>query len=126
MKSSQAQEAFGALSQETRLAILRFLIREGTEARPAGYIAERLGVPASTFSFHVAALERAGLVQSRRVQRQIFYAPNLEGIRELLTFLLDDCCGGRPEICANLFGSMQQSITSGADETPRRVTRRAR
>lgn len=107
MKSSQAQEAFAALSQETRLAILRLLIREGTGGLPAGQIAEKLDVPASTFSFHVAALERAGLVRSHRVQRKIIYAPNLVGVRELLTFLLDDCCGGRPEICANLFSGVQ-------------------
>ena len=107
MKSSQAQEAFAALAQETRLAILRFLIREGTDGLPAGQIAEKLKVPPSTFSFHVAGLERAGLVQSRRIQRQIIYAPNLDGIRELLTFLLQDCCGGRPEICADLFSGLQ-------------------
>ena len=126
MKPSQAQEAFGALSQETRLAILRFLIREGAEALPAGHIADKLGVPASTFSFHVAALERAGLVQSRRVQRQILYSPNLEGIRELLTFLLEDCCGGRPEICANLFSGIQQTAACCPEEAPRRVAKRGR
>lgn len=103
MESGQALEAFSALAQETRLAILRFLIHEGANSRPAGEIAEALNVPASTFSFHVAALERAGLVKSQRVQRQILYSCDLEGIRELLTFLLDDCCGGKPEICANLF-----------------------
>ena len=103
MESRQAQEAFAALAQETRLAILRYLIREGLNAVPAGRIAEALNVPPSTFSFHVAALERAGLVKSQRLQRQILYSPALDGIRELLTFLLDDCCGGRPEICANLF-----------------------
>lgn len=102
MESSQAQEAFGALSQETRLAIFRFLIREGRKAVPAGHIAEALNVPPSTFSFHAAALERAGLVRAQRMQRQILYSPNLEGIRELMAFLLNDCCGGRPEICANL------------------------
>jgi len=103
MKSSQALEAFAALSQETRLAILRHLIRAGAGALPAGKVAESVGVAPSTFSFHVAALERAGLVRSERVQRQIFYSANLNGLRQLLTFLLDDCCGGRPEICANLF-----------------------
>ena len=103
MKSSQALEAFAALSQETRLAILRHLIRKGAGALPAGKIAEGLDIPASTFSFHVAALERAGLVRSERNQRQIMYSANLAGVRELLMFLLDDCCGGRPEICANLF-----------------------
>ena len=103
MKSGQALTAFGALSQETRLAILRHLIRTGAGAFPAGKIADELGVAPSTFSFHVAALERAGLVRSVRSQRQILYSANLNGVRELLTFLLDDCCGGHPEVCANLF-----------------------
>lgn len=122
MKSSQAQEAFGALSQETRLAILRFLIRRGAEEIPAGQIAEKLSVPAPTFSFHVAALERAGLVKSRRAQRQILYSANIDGIRELLTFLLQDCCGGRPEICSDLF------VPTECCEPARspRVARRAR
>ena len=106
MKSGQALEAFGALSQETRLAILRYLIRNGAGAIAAGKIAEEVGVAPSTFSFHVAALERAGLVRSERDQRKILYSANLNGVRELLTFLLDDCCGGHPEICANLFPSI--------------------
>lgn len=110
MESIQAQEAFGALSQETRLAIFRFLIREGRNAVPAGQIAEALNVPPSTFSFHVAALERAGLVRAQRMQRQILYSPNLEGIRELMTFLLNDCCGGRPEICANLLPKSRTKV----------------
>ena len=123
MKSSQAQEAFAALSQETRLAILRFLIREGAEEIPAGRIAEKFSVHASTFSFHAATLERAGLVRSRRVQRQILYSADLERIRELLTFLLEDCCGGRPEICSNLFSGLQQTVE--CCEAPR-VAKRAR
>ena len=107
MESSQALAAFSALSQETRLAILRLLIRDGIEGLPAGEIAARLQVQPSTLSFHVAALERANLVTSRRVQRQILYAPNLQGIRGMVTFLLDDCCGGHPEVCADIFGAVQ-------------------
>jgi DNA-binding transcriptional ArsR family regulator len=109
MKSSQALAAFAALSQETRLAIFRLLIRDGSDGLPAGEIASRLVVQPSTLSFHVAALERAGLVTSRRLQRQIFYAPNFEDIRGLVTFLLEDCCGGRPEICADIFSDIQAS-----------------
>ncbi len=101
--------AFSALSQETRLAILRLLIRRGEEGLSAGDIATKLNVQPSTLSFHVAALERAGLVRSRRLQRQIFYAPDLDGLRGLVTFLLEDCCGGRPEICADIFSGVQAS-----------------
>lgn len=124
MKSDQAQQAFAALAQETRLAILRFLIREANKEIAAGQIADKLKVPASTFSFHVAVLERAGLVKSRREQRQILYSPSLEGVRELLTFLLNDCCGGRPEICADLFSGLQDSAC--CDAPAPRIARRAR
>jgi ArsR family transcriptional regulator, arsenate/arsenite/antimonite-responsive transcriptional repressor len=115
MESSQALAAFAALSQETRLAILRLLIRDGVEGVPAGEIASRLKVQPSTLSFHVAALERADLVTSRRVQRQILYAPNLEGIRGMVTFLLEDCCGGRPEICADIFSAVQPGCAPGCN-----------
>ena len=80
----------------------------------AGAIARRAGVVASTLSFHIAALERAGLVRSWRVQRQIFYAPNMAEIRALLLFLMQDCCGGRPEICNDIFGSQANGCTDPA------------
>jgi len=115
MESSQALEAFAALSQETRLAILRLLIRRGAEGLPAGEIASRLKVQPSTFSFHVAALERADLVTSWRVQRQIFYAPDLAGIRGMVTFLLEDCCGGHPEICGDIFAVVQPGCGPACD-----------
>lgn len=118
MKSSQALAAFAALSQETRLAILRLLIRDGVEGMPASDIAARLGVQPSTFSFHVAALERSGLVTSKRVQRQIFYAPNFDEVRGLVAFLLEDCCGGRPEICADLFPGAQKDCGADCDAEP--------
>ena len=93
---------------------------------PAGEIAARLEVQPSTLSFHVAALERAGLVTSRRLQRQIFYAPNFEEIRGLLTFLLDDCCGGRPEICADIFsGAIRQTCGDVCATEPDTAIRKA-
>ena len=66
---------------------------------PAGEIAQRLGVPAPTLSFHLKELERAGLIGSTRRQRQILYATNYAGTRALLGFLMHDCCQGHPEIC---------------------------
>lgn len=125
METRQALEAFAALAQETRLAILRFLLHEGGNPLPAGQIAEALNVQPSTFSFHVAALERAGLVESRRVQRQILYSTDLEGIRQLLTFLLDDCCGGKPEICADLFRSRPGQSACYPQRAKRRAPARA-
>jgi ArsR family transcriptional regulator, arsenate/arsenite/antimonite-responsive transcriptional repressor len=112
MKTSRALAAFAALSQETRLAILRLLIKEGADGLAAGEISSRLAVQPSTLSFHVAALERAELVNSRRVRRQILYAPNMKGVGGLMTFLLEDCCGGRPEICAEILAAAKAGCGS--------------
>jgi DNA-binding transcriptional ArsR family regulator len=102
MEAGDALHAFAALAQETRLAAIRLLVQAGPNGLAAGEIAERLGVPPSTLSFHLKELDRAGLVRSWRVQRQIRYAANYEGLRRLLTFLTADCCNGRPEICGGL------------------------
>ena len=102
METTQAVAALGALAQETRLAVFRLLVRQGPSGLPAGAVAESLGVQPSTLSFHLAHLERAGLLRSWRVQRQIFYAIDFAGMRTLLAFLTDDCCRGHPEICGGL------------------------
>lgn len=100
MESRNAVTALGALAQETRLAIFRLLVREGPDGAPAGSIAEQLGIPAPTLSFHLAQLSKAGLVLSRRDGRSIIYAANYGGMAALLTYLSEDCCQGRPEICS--------------------------
>ena len=126
MESSQAISAFAALSQETRLAVLRLLIREGTDGIPSGELAARVGVPPSTMSFHIASLERAGLVRSWRIQRQIFYAPNLQGVKGLVTFLLQDCCGGHPEICGDIFAAGEAPCCDEpAEAAPKKTRKRA-
>jgi DNA-binding transcriptional ArsR family regulator len=99
MKSKTAIGALAALAQETRLAIFRLLVRQGPEGLPAGAIAERLTIPAPTLSFHLAQLSRAGLVTPRRDGRSIVYAADYRGMNALLTYLTEDCCQGRPEIC---------------------------
>ena len=99
MKSKAAIEALGALAQESRLAVFRLLVREGPEGLSAGAIAERLGVPAPTLSFHLAYLRRAGLVTQTREGRSILYAANHPGMNALLTYLTEDCCQGHPEMC---------------------------
>lgn len=98
MKESQALEAFAALSQQTRLSVLRLLIKAGEDGIPAGAIAEELGVSASNISFHLKELERAGLISQRRESRSIIYAADYPGLRGLIEFLMMDCCAGRPEI----------------------------
>jgi DNA-binding transcriptional ArsR family regulator len=100
MKEKDAVAAFSALSQETRLAILRRLVREGRDGLPAGQIAEAVNVSPSNLSFHLKEMERAGLVEARREARSIIYSAAYEGLRDLIAYLMKDCCGGRPEICA--------------------------
>ena len=102
MELKQAVTSLAAMAQETRLGVLRLLVQVGPNGLPAGDIAERVGVPPSTLSFHLKELDRAGLVRSWRVQRQIRYAADYEGMRRLLTFLTADCCNGHPEICGGL------------------------
>lgn len=82
-----------ALAQETRLEVLRLLCARGTAGLAAGDIAEALGIPPSTLSFHLAAMEREGLLRSARQGRRIVYAARLGGVRGLLGFL-SDACGG--------------------------------
>ncbi len=102
MEVQTATEAFGALSQETRLAVFRLLVEAGADGMPAGDIARHLGVPHNTMSTHLAILSRAGLVGSRRDGRSVIYAADYAGVRDLISFLLQDCCKGRPEVCAPL------------------------
>ncbi|MCQ4160526.1 metalloregulator ArsR/SmtB family transcription factor [Roseomonas sp. GC11] len=102
MDETSAVEALGALAQETRLRAFRLLIRQGPEGLPAGEVARRLGVPHNTISTHLAILARAGLVASRRESRQVIYAVEAGGVRDLIGFLVEECCGGQPEACAPL------------------------
>ena len=129
MKSKDAIEALAALAQETRLAIFRLLVRQGPDGLPAGAIGERLEIPAPTLSFHLAQLSRAGLVASRRAGRSILYAADYRGMNGLLTYLTEDCCQGRPELCVGAACGPAPVIAtseSGEDrhEAPARVRRR--
>ena len=99
MEEHQAIRALSALAHESRLRIFRLLAKEGTEGLAAGKIAERLELPAATLSFHVKELLSAGLVVDRRESRSIIYSLNASVMQCLLGFLLDDCCGGQPELC---------------------------
>lgn len=99
MEIDAAIKALAALAYPHRLNVFRLLVREGVEGLPAGEIAERMGLAPSSLSFHLSQLEAAELIRRHRVQRQIIYAANIEGIKALLTYLMDDCCNGNPEIC---------------------------
>ena len=100
MEQSQALRAFAALSQETRLDIVRLLVRAGPEGLAAGALAEALDVSPSNVSFHLKDLEHAGLIAARRESRSIIYTASYDTLRDLVAFLMKDCCAGRPEICA--------------------------
>lgn len=102
METRQALAALAALANATRLDVFRLLVRRGPLGLPAGEIAAELGVAPSTLSPHLAQLERAGLAASWRDERRIFYAVDVAGMRRLLLFLTEDCCGGHPELCRDL------------------------
>jgi len=94
MNTTLAVEKLAALAQETRLAIFRLLVEAGPEGMNAGAIAEAIGVPAATLSFHVAQLARAGLVASRQESRFIYYSTNFAAMDDLIAYLTDNCCQG--------------------------------
>lgn len=96
MESNTAVQALAALAQDSRLAIYRLLVEAGPEGLPATAIAERLGIPANTLSFHVKTLSQADLVSARHEGRFIYYSANFERVNELVAFLTENCCGGRP------------------------------
>jgi len=100
MDERQALIAFGAMSQETRLKIVRLLVKAGPEGMAAGNIAEAAGVSASNVSFHLKELERGGLVAARRDSRSIVYSAEFQALSDLIRFLMEDCCAGNPAICA--------------------------
>lgn len=101
-----AVDALGALAHETRLSVFRVLVKAGPDGMIAGAIAEHQKVPPSTMSHHLATLERAGLVHSERESRLVHYRADFGGMRRLLTFLMQDCCQGAPEMCADLLGEL--------------------
>jgi ArsR family transcriptional regulator, arsenate/arsenite/antimonite-responsive transcriptional repressor len=100
MKKSSVITALGALAQETRLDIFRVLVEKGPEGMPAGEIGARLNQPSPTMSFHLNQLRFANLVTSRREGRSIIYSANFKLMTDLLGYLTENCCGGRPELCA--------------------------
>jgi ArsR family transcriptional regulator len=102
MELPTAVEALSALAHGHRLAVFRLLVRAGADGMPAGDIAREVGALPNTLSTHLTILAHAGLVRSRREGRSIIYSADYDGMRALLGFLMDDCCAGRPEICAPL------------------------
>ncbi|WP_020186540.1 metalloregulator ArsR/SmtB family transcription factor [Methylopila sp. 73B] len=104
-----ALDALFALGQPTRLRVFRHLVTIAPESLPAGGIADALGCLQNTLSTHLAILARAGLITGVRDGRSILYAANFDGMRGLVNYLLEDCCAGRPEVCAPVFKQLERS-----------------
>jgi DNA-binding transcriptional ArsR family regulator len=100
MDSETAVPALAALAQPSRLAVFRWLVELGPEGACPGDIAGKLGIPAATLSFHLKALQQAGLIEADKSGRFIRYRANFAAMQALIDFLRKDCCGGDPSKCA--------------------------
>jgi len=114
MITDQAATAFTALGQSTRLDIVRALLGAGPSGISAGDLAARLEVPPSTLSFHLRALEGAGLVAQTRHGRNLIYAAQVAMLRDLIAFLAESCCGGEPERCGDMHRLFPASLETSA------------
>src|SRR5581483_2819671 len=101
MNEGDAIASLCPLANVTRLRIFRMLVRRSPLGMPAGEIASRACVSANNASFHLKELDRTGLLRATRHRRFVRYAIDIEGMRKLLTFLTEDCCQGRPELCGS-------------------------
>lgn len=106
MDNIKVIDALSALAQTVRLDAFRLLVSREPEGIAAGELARLIAVPQNTMSTHLAILARAGLVRGDRQSRSIIYRADLERFREVTLFLLKDCCGGRPDICAPLIADL--------------------
>jgi ArsR family transcriptional regulator len=112
MDNTLTVEALGALAQPTRLETFRLLVRHEPDGLQAGEIARRLGVPHNTMSTHLAILCRAGLISGEKQSRNVTYRAQLQSVRDLVVYLLRDCCGGRPELCGPLIKDITTCCTT--------------
>jgi len=94
MRADNAVAALGALAQEHRLALFRILVQAGDKGLAAGAIAEKLGVPNSSLSFHLTQLKNAGLIVQERQHRSLIYRANYPAMNSLVDYLMENCCAG--------------------------------
>ena len=92
MDIQQATVLFDALSQETRLKAFRLLVQAGPDGLAAGALSEKLGTPHNTLSFHLSHLTNAGVISSRKAGRSVIYSADFELVRDLIGFMVKDCC----------------------------------
>jgi ArsR family transcriptional regulator len=116
MEMKAAASAMSALGHEGRLAIFRILVRAGPDGVRAGRIADQVGVPGSTLSANLNVLTHAGLIESRREGRSIIYTARYDRMRDVLAYLLDDCCDGNPEICRPLMDIATRAACCADDQ----------
>jgi len=100
MQPQQIIAAFAALAHEHRLRIYRLLVERGPEGLPAGTIAEEVGLVPSSLTFHIQALQRAGLITQRRASRQLIYAADFNAMNGVIAFMTENCCGQSDVACA--------------------------
>ena len=117
MEERQAIRSLASLAHESRLRVFRLLAKHGVEGMPAGKIAEELALPAATLSFHLKELLNAELVADRREGRSVIYSINACHTECLLKFLLEDCCGGRPELCGGACSSSPKAKSKAKSKT---------
>jgi DNA-binding transcriptional ArsR family regulator len=110
MEMNSAIVSLSALAHPGRLSAFRILVQVGAEGLPAGEIARRLDILPNTLSSHLAILDHAGLTRSRRDGRSIIYTADFDAMQGLLGYLLEDCCGGAPEICAPLTATLDRVV----------------
>jgi ArsR family transcriptional regulator, arsenate/arsenite/antimonite-responsive transcriptional repressor len=124
MKKSDALTALAALAQESRLDVFRLLVRSGSAGLPAGCIGERLGLPATTLSFHLNQLRQAGLITFQRQGRSLIYAAEYAAMNDLLAYLTENCCQDDNTGCDTECRPAAARHRSIRDETPSRARRR--
>ncbi len=100
MKTAHVIEALGALAHEHRLAVYRLLVERGPQGLPAGAIGEGIGLVPSSLTFHLQALQRAGLILQRREGRQLIYSADFDAMNGLVGYLTENCCAGSDQACA--------------------------
>jgi DNA-binding transcriptional ArsR family regulator len=115
METKPAVASLAALAHEGRLSIFRLLVQAGPEGLAAGEVARRLSILPNTLSASLSLLNNAGLVRSRREGRSIIYTADYAAMRELLAFLMEDCCAGSPDICAPLAALVSQGCAAEGD-----------
>ena len=115
---SKVLAALSALSHETRLDLVRLLMPCGAEGMAAGQIGQNLGLAASRLSFHLSAMEHAGLIRSRKSARNVIYSVDRGGIGRTISYLLNDCCMDHPDVLAACVQGGGNGLETGLQQEP--------